>query len=120
MTDQELIIEVAKLDGWEQRECFEQSFSDPMGQVSVGLRWCRGSTIARRLPDYLESRDAIVPVIEKQGPIARVQLIDFLCEYKFEHYDGGDQMSQSDAAELIISTPRQLCIALLKATGKYK
>ncbi len=122
MSDQEIIIEVAKLDGYlDVKEynynydyCGEQGeYKQLEGRHSSDLG------ILKSLPNYLTSRDAIIPVIEKQGMIPRVQLVDFVSEELFEHCDGSNQMSQTDMAVMLCATPRQLCIALLKATGKY-
>jgi hypothetical protein len=60
---------------------------------------------------YLTSRDAIIPVIEKQPHDIKLRFhgeAAVVCR-AFGYLD-----------EAIYLTPRQLCIALLKATGKWK
>lgn len=67
MNDQQIIIAVAKLDRWIFGTKSEASFADPSKQI-VSPCWLdeRGNP-ARRFRDYLESRDAIIPVIERQS-----------------------------------------------------
>ena len=67
-----------------------------------------------RYKDYLTSRDAIIPVIDKQGwetkrRIGRQLREDF-------------RLQDDDEIPVLIlcRTPRQLCEALLRATGKWK
>lgn len=104
MTDTEIIIEVAKLDGW-----IPNTISD------TTKHWLRGnSEWCQNLPNYLTSRDAIVSVIERQsftvqGDIARCILA------QGKSCGGFNQICLVG----ILATPYQLCIALLKATGKY-
>lgn len=85
------------------------------------------------LPNYTTSRDAIIPVIEKlkndrqrssnpgdyptwcfSGDL--LELLDI------QLYDNGSPLKAPfDVAwQIVTATPRQLCTALLKATGKWK
>lgn len=57
------------------------------------------------LPPYLTSRDAIVPVVEKQPPHVQYQVHKFLGELEIRYR--------------WLATPRQLCEALIRATGKW-
>lgn len=102
MSDEELLIEVAKLDGKEYHKPTEEEVK-------------RGSYYQYE-PDYLTSRDAVVPVIEKQFS-NDTQRSDFICTL-------GDICRSENknwwAWTTLTATPRQLCLALLKATGRYK
>ncbi len=117
MTDQEIIIEVAKLDGKE-------------GTANLCMEICREQKTDRYYEsmgvDYLVSRDAIVPVIEKQDEDIRTQFFYELMtihnlnrprEYNSTMMEWTTTHLQF--SEVILSSSRQLCIALLKATGKY-
>ena len=106
MTDQSQIIALAELDGWEYQ---------PEGA------WCkacykRGDSVVlpEQLDYYLTSRDAIVPVIEKQSDGVQRKVAAALWSETFSR----------DLIGLIQSTikknPRQLSEALLRATGKWK
>ena len=104
MKDEDILIEVARLDGWAQEEHFEPSFQDPAKMVSVGNRWVKENRIERRLPDYLNSRDAIIPVIEKH-PDALPEISKLLIGNKRPTF---------------LATAREICVALLKAAGKFR
>src|SRR5262252_9575508 len=74
MTDTEIIIEVAKLDGWHLLDSDETDTYYPGGLRTVRKKmWHQSETNPLflqglrqdELPHYLTSRDAIVPVIEK-------------------------------------------------------
>lgn len=95
MTKEKQIAALAELDG----------FLNPrIAEHSLWSQWSRGDGIAERangkgfvkLPDYLTSYDAIIPLIQKQDIEVILQL---------------------DIA--LKSTPAQLCEALLRATGKW-
>jgi len=60
------------------------------------------------LKDYLTSRNAIVPVIEKLIDQGLIDENDILIE-----------LENQGVLYSFLSTARQLCIALLKATGKW-
>jgi hypothetical protein len=113
MTDDEIIIEVAKLDGW--------TFGDRVTDKKTGISWDvyrkgeqHGSIYVGTLPKYLTSRDAIMPVIEKQENHVKVDLVHQLDDGLFNNWQ------PSQVVAVLLSTPRQLCIALLKATGKWR
>ncbi len=53
---------------------------------------------------YLSSRDAIIPVIERQG---NIQLIESSCVMKYK------------LRSILEATPAQLCETLLRATNKW-
>lgn len=93
MTDQQLIIAVAKLDGKltssvnENNTCFCEE------------------CVAEKELNYLTSRDAIIPVIEKQSDTVQ--------------YNTLLQLSVV-AYKVIVQSPRALSIALVKATGNWE
>lgn len=112
MTDTEITIAIAELDGW---------IPDKVDGFTQCMR--RGLEIMNHYDDvrYLTSRDAIIPVIEK------------VCNTDDLRFDFGKELSlhamqlyqstldYASAFSLFLNTtPRQLCIALLKATGKLK
>jgi len=83
MTDTELIIEVAKLDN---RPCTYYHVEGTCDNLS-------------HRPPYLTSRDAIIPVIEKQESMIVARIAgEYTC----------------------LATAKQLSIALVKACGKWK
>ena len=90
MTDEQITIEVAKLDGVNQL----------------------GDNFIEHKP-YLTSRDAIIPVIEKHW---RKVGSESWAEWQMRFYDG---IIPHNLNSILFATPRQLCIALLKATGHY-
>ena len=109
MTDQEIIIEVAKLDGW---TCNNSTWFSPSGSSNACYK--DDMTLIPDedvLPRYLDSRDAIIPVIEKQG--RHFSLADVLYETCRKNHEDRDMA-------FILSNARELCIALLKAKGKWK
>ena len=70
-----------------------------------------------QFPDYLNSRDAIVPVIEKQMKSYGDELRFWTtCQQVVAN---GQPTPYSIDYRCIIATPSQLCEALLRATGRY-
>lgn len=112
MKPEDQIVAIAELDGWSHKNYFENSFKDPMQKTSAGMRWFKENRIERRPPDYLASRDAIVPVIEKQSD----EVIGGICN----RISGAFNTGFTQWKNLILSTPTQLAEALLRATGKWK
>ena len=116
MTDEQIVIEVAKLDG------FTFQYGVHVDRNNSGKLCCsdqHGSTI--HVPDYLTSRDAIVPVIEKWANKNMVDFSNFVCCLRHElKLDSEFELVTADIWFCLTATPRQLCIALLRATGKYK
>ncbi len=116
MTDQEIIIEVAKLDGFEDLDYLKKQTSD-LARFWHGAK--EGENKWTELPNYITSRDAIVPAIEKNCKTWDLQ--DKFLVALNEQIVATEHSSEGDIQWLtILATPRQLCIALLKATGKYK
>ncbi len=118
MTDTEIIIEVAKLDGWikedwgwvyplpgDKQEVYQHK------DFPVGL-------------NYTTSRDAIIPVIEKVLNSAHLTdqfLVELCVQVGTPHMSCGDAFWKIRCPTLLVlATPRQLCIALAKATGRWK
>lgn len=111
MTDNEIIIECAKLDGW-------KTTRNPkvMAKMEGDVIKLEAHVGGETLRSYLHSRDAIVPVIEKQS-------------FSPEQWQAFSSCISSCLNSIepwrlvqwvLFSTPRQLCIALLKATGKWR
>lgn len=110
MTDQQLIIEVAKLDGRENavKVCLE---------LDGNLEFPRIQEI-----NYLTSHDAIIPVIRKQSEAVKNAFSEALCErlgYYDDYYEGWN-IHGSSIEEFVTATPKQLAIALVKACGKWE
>lgn len=103
MTDTEIIKAVAELDGWKFGEGRMAAFCQPPPYEF-------GVVTHDKLPSYLTSLDAIVPVIEKQDEWAQRHFIEAL----------QDTTEEISVIKLFLATPRQLCEALLRATGKWK
>ena len=122
MTDNEIIIEAARLDGKNVRlkhgPTFKGTDFHPT-EIWVIQRHGPDDEILWTPTSYLTSRDAIVPVIEKCC-IAEPQKVRFMvCLEGFENIKGQHEQAWA-FNKYIKATPRQLCIALLKATGKWK
>lgn len=110
MSDNEITIEIAKLDGWKFDGEKLYTDADPQ-HISVECF------------DYLTSRDASVPVIEKvccmPTTVGTSELrADFIAY--LANSIGNCEPPRNQYFELVCATPRQLCIALLRATGKWK
>jgi len=118
MTPQDQIKAIAELDGWTTDT-----------RDGRGWHWVKDGidqTGISNPPPYLDSRDAIVPVIEKQS----------LAGLLGDRYNFGEQLMKTlglgftrNAADFDFfyvaervakATPSQLCEALLRATGKWK
>lgn len=109
MKDQDIIIAVAELDS--NKDILQ--FFDR----NKGLRW---ELICTLLPkynaQYLTSRNAIIPVIGKLDETTQEHICVALCaELKISEHE-----RLIFGAKMICASPRQLCIALLKATNKWK
>ncbi len=138
MTDNEIIIAVAKIAGFKWCDHVWGSVAhNTRGSgrnvvITGSNKWCQkcgagynddGTIIAiSQLPNYLTSRDAIIPVIEKvcmTKPNLRYEFGIQLSRVKFDAY--ALQIDYDQAFQLYIeATPLQLCTALLKAKGLWK
>lgn len=120
MSDEEIILAVAKLDGWEE-VLNESAWVNLMPHLSHKKFW-RGQ-VEQRLSKYLTSRDAIIPVIEKccsKDKYDKGNFIQTIRNEREKEYQNliSDYWHIFDV--VLCATPRQLCIALLKATGNWK
>jgi hypothetical protein len=68
------------------------------------------------LPNYLISRDATIPVIEKQSNETKYTFAKML----IQEYHWNMEVGVMDVLHATLATPKQLTIALLKASGKWK
>ena len=98
MTPDEIRIECAKLDGWELALDFNK-YASSLHQCLRKNRMDGWQPIGE-VPDYPNSYDAILPLIQKQ---------DFKVKYQCALYVNWS----------FDATPLELCIALLKAKGLY-
>lgn len=101
MNTQDQIKALAELDGWKYHT--SGVAIPPHGQV-----WS--------VPNYLESYDAIIPLLQK-SLIHIYQWLDFEREFGKVAKGVGIMPLARDALR---STPSQLSEALLRATGKWK
>src|ERR1017187_9642349 len=106
MKDQDIIKVIAELDGFRDFKIkVKPAITYYWAYQSGALNW-------EILPDYLISRDAIVPVIEKQHIGIKKRIVINLSMKLAAHPDRD--------CNLLLATPAQLCEALLRATGKWK
>lgn len=118
LTDQEIIIEVAKLDGFNAMGF--PHYPEP------DLYFQKDTFLGHRdsLPPYLTSRDAIIPVIEKCFEMDKVTPFNkqeaLACVFWSELNEINDFFEEGGHTQMLLSTPYQLCIALLKATGRWR
>lgn len=111
MTTQEQIIAIAELDGWHNIQ------PNPL-YPNRYAGFTKGDTHALcGIPDYLTSRDAIIPVIEKQPKDIQYKIL-------LAHFNKCPipvtQNRKDHWLSLLFITPPQLAEALLRATGKWK
>ena len=121
MTNEQITIAIAELDGWVRKPRGGSPFKHPLAwwyhpllhkeAIETGFGYPDSSKI---IPPYLTSLDAIVPVIRKQ------ELLDQIATVK--HLDIGffDELRPIHLVNLLNQSPPQLCTALLKATGKWE
>lgn len=118
MNNQEIIKAVADLDGWVFKGFTTRIGYPNKSKTGFAQPKAAGEQRIRpyELPDYLNSRDAIVPVIEK--------CCSGTTTTWFAFSEGLVKMGRPYIIEpfvgFIKATPRQLCEALLRATGKWK
>lgn len=106
MTDEQIIVEIGRLNGLDP---------DAQGYILNPNRIEGQFNTTFIKPCYLTSRDAIVPVLEKQTEevLDHIEaLLYYLVDTKYQ--------TEEHINSILLATPRQLCIALLKATGKFK
>lgn len=117
MTDSELIIECARLDGWIEPHLIAFTVR---GYKQQPKEYPINSTdISYLVPNYLTSRDVIIPVIEKHiRDFSAKRESKFLTEIEFEL--GQDTKGLHKEISILCAYPRQLAVALVKAVGKWK
>ncbi len=94
MTPEQQIKALAELDGWT-----DLTISRPFNTLCG--RWM--GQLPSKVPNYHESYDAIIPLIQKQTAEIQSDVSFFL----------------PDEVNGFTATPAQLCEALLRATGKW-
>ena len=105
MTPQEITIAVAELDGWNH---WFNGWNKSYENIEPLI-------LTEQLPPYLTSRDAIVPVIEKQDEATRWRFIHYLLKIPT-----GGYINYKDVELALLAPVSHLCEALLRATGKWK
>ncbi len=98
MKEQDQIYAIAQLDGWTERD--ERWFHVTYSEGQQGIKFYN-------LPDYFHSRDAIVPVIEKQNDMMHCS-INYWLTINLGYRHG------------FLVLPAHLCEALLRATARWK
>jgi hypothetical protein len=114
MKNEDKIIEIAKLDGFELVS-YEDLGYPPNFPTSGRKQFWRkiGEKEAfMELPPYLASRDAIISVIEKQSKYTQQTVVEY-----FRQVGAGEH---SNMVIILTATPSQLAEALLRACGKWK
>ena len=115
MTPEQRIKALAELDGW-RWEAHE-----------TGTRlWRPDGTIENnhyaetwRVPNYLTSYDAIIPLIQKQDKVTQCEFLVILFRF-YGNNEDPDLNYMTLWPMTFALTPSQLCEALLRATGKWK
>lgn len=132
MTDTEIIKACAELDGWQSPDSYEvqQWTNDRMIEANCWWKNPDGKfqpiNYEYTLPPYLTSRDAIVSLIEKLPEyILEKCFVELSRIHSIEMLQDGETLMHMNLTRvklisMICSTARQLCIALLKATNKWK
>jgi hypothetical protein len=101
MKDTDIIKAIAELDGWEQEP--DGLWGKPGHQPPYPL--------GGDAPDYLNSRDAIIPVIEKR---------QYCLPHRNLWWVIDEWLEKQGILPALKATPRQLSEALLRATGKWE
>lgn len=113
MTDNQIIIEVSKLDGWIEPHVIAFSVR---GYRQQPKDYPESTDISQLVPNYLTSRDAIIPVIEKQYK-GNTQPTSFMETLWVSLNEQSNFFDEHGHTGMLFSTPKQLCIAFLKAMG---
>ena len=113
MKPQDIIKAIAELD--DDKPMIVQ---DHVGNISLDY-FVEGERFMRRKGNYLLSRDAIVPVIEKHTKKESVSNDFFDSLGKVIARVKPRKSLYIEQREMQFATPSQLCEALLRATGKW-
>lgn len=123
MTDQQLIIAVAKLDGWVPSRLIPPM---PLGMGNAMSRhkqmWLKQDNNTEweeyQMPRYLTSRDAIIPVIEKVIN-TKDEVWTFSVNLSKILTETDEDYQELSPVDYITATAQQLSIALVKSTGNW-
>lgn len=110
MTDEQIIIALAKLDGYELQTRGDGTYWHPVHNKYF---------LKHEMPQYLTSRDAIIPVIEKLVN-TKDEVWNFSVNLSKVLTEKDEDYQELSPVDYITATPKQFCIALLKATGKWE
>ena len=122
MKEQDIIIAIAELDGASNiRMSTRWECTDPPQEPKVLIAEWGNLKNKYPIPPYLTSRDAIVPVIEKQTYTTKARIIRSLQpEIEWDIFGVSDRVVIQELESLLLAPPSQLCEALLRATNKWK
>lgn len=119
MTNEQIQIACAKLDGWTEEHPnlpskpihYRKDFPDRIRIVDD----------IRQLPSYVTSSNSIVPLIEKQNYTVKARIIRFLQpEIEWDNFGVSDRVVIQELEKFLFVIPLQLCEALLRAVDKWK
>ena len=112
MKNEDIIKAIAELDGWKSSKFGTEESPVWYQTTDDGMVY--------ELPPYLTSRDAIVPVLRKQPRFQNGKPFQLLIVRHLETIVERDGKFLEREFNALVATPRQLCEALLCATGKWK
>lgn len=114
---------LAELDGWTERQCEDINVWAWFHNEEQMTAWLDKSWHAEYPPvDYLDSYDAIIPLIQKQEWDVKCEVAIQLRIAKQKTLVMVPTMDNLEGwcVVMLCATPAQLCEALLRATGKWK
>lgn len=123
MTDQDIIKACAELDGWLDVKVytFDYDYCGEKGQhIALMGRDPKELQSLKYIRDYLESYDAIIPLVNSQNWSKSKPFVRYLMEGINTEAQTIEKLSYLDISRLICASPKQLAIALVKAAGKWK
>jgi hypothetical protein len=108
MTSEQQIKALAELDG------FGETWNELSGLWGTIILQPQDWNRTMRVPEYLTSYDAIIPLIQKLWKADVCLSGDFTSSLKKVR-----EWHTISLMEMLTATPSQLCEALLRATGKW-
>jgi len=99
------------MDDWTQVDDHRRELRYKEYRVVDGKMW---TAISSQMPDWLNSYDAIIPLIKKQALSVQISMLTNLYGRIEEKW------LSVEVCCLFNSTPSQLCEALLRAVGEWK
>jgi hypothetical protein len=111
MKNQDIIKTIARLDGWINLTHLIDR-TDIWTHPRTNIHCHTGEF------NYLKSRDAILPVIEKQPKLVQINIVILLKDIVCRGADCPPELVVNIL--MVLATASQLCEALLRATGKWK